>query len=64
MTDPLGFLKSAGIKVIFDEVQNIPELFGYIQVTSDERNLPGQYILSGSQSFLLNHQISQTLAGL
>ena len=63
MADPLGFLKSAGIKVIFDEVQNIPELFSYIQVTSDERNLPGQYILSGSQSFLLNHQISQTLAG-
>jgi predicted AAA+ superfamily ATPase len=62
-SDPIGFLKSTGNKVIFDEAQNIPELFSYIQVISDERNLTGQYILSGSQSFLLNHHISQTLAG-
>ncbi|MEA1877399.1 MAG: ATP-binding protein [Bacteroidota bacterium] len=63
ISDPMGFLKSAGTKLIFDEAQNLPELFSYIQVISDERNLSGQYILSGSQSFLLNHQISQTLAG-
>jgi predicted AAA+ superfamily ATPase len=62
-SDPIGFLRSAGTKVIFDEAQNYPELFSYIQVISDERNIPGQYILSGSQSFLLNHQISQSLAG-
>ncbi len=63
ISDPVGFLKSVGDKVIFDEAQNFPELFSYIQVISDERNIPGQYILSGSQSFLLNHQISQSLAG-
>ena len=63
ISDPVGFLKNAGNKVIFDEAQNLPELFSYIQVISDERNLPGQYILSGSQSFLLNNHISQTLAG-
>lgn len=63
ISDPVGFIKSAGAKVIFDEAQNLPELFNYIQVISDERNIPGQYILSGSQSFLLNHQISQSLAG-
>jgi predicted AAA+ superfamily ATPase len=63
ISDPIGFLKSIGTKIIFDEAQNIPELFSYIQVISDERNMTGQYILSGSQSFLLNHQISQTLAG-
>ncbi len=61
--DPLGFLKSAGQRVIFDEAQNIPELFSYIQVISDEKGIPGQYILSGSQSFLLNEKISQSLAG-
>ncbi len=61
--DPMGFLKTTGPKVIFDEVQNIPDLFSYIQVISDERNTPGQYILSGSQSFLLNEKISQSLAG-
>jgi uncharacterized protein len=61
--DPMGFLKATGSKVIFDEVQNIPDLFHYIQVVSDERNTPGQYILSGSQSFLLNEKIAQSLAG-
>jgi uncharacterized protein len=61
--DPIGFLRSHGEKVIFDEAQRLPELFSYIQVLSDERNTVGQYILSGSQSFLLNEHISQSLAG-
>lgn len=63
LDDPMGFLQAQGSKVIFDEAQRIPELFSYIQVLSDEQNKPGQYILSGSQSFLMNEQISQSLAG-
>ena len=63
LSDPIGFLNAAGPKVIFDEAQQIPELFSYIQVISDERGTPGQYILSGSQSFLMNSHISQSLAG-
>lgn len=63
LSDPIGFLRSSGEKVILDEAQNIPELFSYIQVISDERGTNGQYILSGSQSFLLNEKISQSLAG-
>jgi len=62
-SDIVGFLNNIGPKVILDEAQNIPELFSYIQVVSDERNTAGQYILSGSQSFLLNEKISQSLAG-
>ncbi len=62
-SDPMGFLKTTGPKLILDEVQNLPELFHYIQVVADERNTPGQYILSGSQSFLLNDKIAQSLAG-
>jgi len=61
--DPAGFLNNNGPGVIFDEAQNLPELFSYIQVITDDRNSNGQYILSGSQSFLLNEQISQSLAG-
>jgi len=49
--------------VIFDEAQHLPELFSFIQAVSDERNINGQYLLSGSQSFLLNNHISQSLAG-
>lgn len=63
LSDPMGFLKTNGPGIIFDEAQNVPELFSYIQVISDERNTPGQYILSGSQSFLMNEHISQSLAG-
>jgi len=63
LTDPMGFLNATGPKVIFDEAQHTPSLFNYIQVVSDERNIPGQYILSGSQSFLMNERISQSLAG-
>ena len=62
-SDPYGFLINAGPRIIFDEAQQLPELFSYIQVVSDERNMSGQYILSGSQSFLMNNHISQSLAG-
>lgn len=62
-SDPLGFLKDTGPLVIFDEAQHLPELFSFIQAVSDERNINGQYLLSGSQSFLLNNHISQSLAG-
>jgi uncharacterized protein len=61
--DPLGFLKDSGPLVIFDEAQQLPELFSFIQAVSDERNINGQYLLSGSQSFILNNHISQSLAG-
>jgi uncharacterized protein len=61
--DPNGFLKTYNQFVIFDEVQRVPELFSYIQTKVDEDKIMGQYILSGSQNFLLLEQISQTLAG-
>lgn len=61
-SDPLGFIRNSGKNVIFDEAQYIPELFQYIQSVVDEDN-EYKFILSGSQNFLLNHQISQSLAG-
>ena len=63
LTDPKGFLAEYNDKVIIDEVQNAPELFSYIQGIVDESGKTGQYILSGSQNFLLLDKISQTLAG-
>jgi len=63
LTDPVGFLQNQGEKVIFDEAQQIPELFSYLQVISDERGTAGQYILADSQSFLMNERITQSLAG-
>jgi predicted AAA+ superfamily ATPase len=61
--DPHGFLKQYENGVIIDEAQNFPDIFSYIQVYADKRNKPGQYLLTGSQNFILNEKISQTLAG-
>ena len=48
---------------IIDEAQYVPELFSAIQAKADRRNLPGQFVLSGSQNFLLLRSIKQSLAG-
>jgi len=61
--DPRGFLEEYNNKVIIDEIQNVPELFSYIQGIVDDSGKTGQYILTGSQNFLLLEKISQTLAG-
>lgn len=61
--DPNGFLQTYDQRVIFDEVQRVPGLFSYLQTRVDEQRQMGQYILSGSQNFLLLQAISQTLAG-
>jgi len=62
--DPRGFLAQFQENgVILDEVQRTPDLFSYIQTRVDEVDRPGQFILSGSQNFLLMKNISQTLAG-
>jgi predicted AAA+ superfamily ATPase len=60
--DPRKFL-GKDERVIIDEIQRVPELFSYIQAVTDEALINGQFIISGSQSFLLNQQISQSLAG-
>lgn len=62
-SDPLAFLRSYQNGVILDEVQWVPELFSYLQVLTDDRNIPGEYILTSSQNFLLSNQITQSLAG-
>jgi predicted AAA+ superfamily ATPase len=61
--DPNGFLKQYDQYIIFDEVQQVPSLFSYLQTKVDEDKIMGQYILSGSQNFQLMHNITQSLAG-
>ena len=63
LSDPKGFLDEYNDKVIIDEAQNAPELFSYIQGIVDESGKTGQYILTGSQNFLLLEKITQSLAG-
>lgn len=63
LTDPRGFLETWQNGVILDEVQYAPELFSYLQTYTDLRRRNGEYILTGSQNFLLMERISQSLAG-
>ena len=61
--DPQSFLTRHSKGIIIDEVQLFPELFSYIQVISDENKKDGEFILTGSQNFLLLQKIAQSLAG-
>ena len=61
--DPRFFLERYSQHVIFDEAQRTPQLFSYLQGIVDQRGTNGQFILTGSQNFLLMKTISQTLAG-
>ncbi len=62
-TDPIGFLETYKNGVIIDEIQNVPSLFSYLQVVTDNRKINGEYIITGSQNFLMMEQITQSLAG-
>lgn len=61
--DPIGFIRSHSDRLIIDEAQYAPSLFSQIQVAVDERGTMGQYVLSGSQNFLMEQRIGQSLAG-
>jgi predicted AAA+ superfamily ATPase len=61
--DPRGFLASMPNGAILDEVQRVPHLFSYLQEILDNSSEKGQFILTGSNNFLLQETISQSLAG-
>lgn len=61
--DPNGFLATYIDGAIIDEIQRVPDLFSYLQQILDETNETGKFILTGSNNFLLQENISQSLAG-
>lgn len=63
--DPRGFLHQYenAYGIILDEFQYVPQILSYIQLESDEKKRPGYFILTGSQNFLMNQAITQSLAG-
>jgi predicted AAA+ superfamily ATPase len=63
LEDPRGFLDSYPNGAILDEVQRAPILFSYLQEILDNSKTKGLFILSGSNNFLLQQSISQSLAG-
>lgn len=63
--DPHRFLSmyQNGQGIILDEIQHVPKLLSYVQIYSDENERPGFYIVTGSQNYLVNERITQSLAG-
>ncbi len=63
--DPIGFINNNRNEhgIIFDEFQYVPELLSYIQVDVDNHQKSGYFVLTGSQNFLMNEAITQSLAG-
>lgn len=62
--DPHSFFKQYAEPLIIDEIQRVPELLSYIQVSIDEdRAKKGRFILTGSQQMDLRAAVSQSLAG-
>ncbi len=64
-TDPRGFLSQYNDEngAILDEIQKAPHLFSYLQQILDETKTKGLFILTGSNNFLLQENITQTLSG-
>ena len=42
--DPVAFLKRYPEKIIFDEVQRVPQLFSYLQTAVDQSGMMGQFL--------------------
>ncbi|NJO70022.1 MAG: ATP-binding protein [Bacteroidetes bacterium] len=63
LQDPRGFLAQFPKGAILDEAQRTPELFSYLQEILDNLSGTGHFIITGSNNFLLQESISQSLAG-
>jgi len=63
LEDPRGFLSNYPDGAVLDEVQRAPELFSYLQQILDEKAENGLFILTGSNNFLIQENVSQSLAG-
>lgn len=62
-SDPKAYLGQFPGPCIIDEIQRVPELLGYIQVSVDQDNHNGRFILTGSHQLEVRQAIAQSLAG-
>ncbi|MBM3254625.1 MAG: ATP-binding protein [Candidatus Omnitrophica bacterium] len=62
--DPRLFIENCGEKIIFDEIQYVPEILSYLKILIDkDRHKRGRFILTGSQQFNLIRNLGESLAG-
>jgi len=63
-SDPRAFLDALRPPVVFDEIQNTPELLAYVRTVIDTGpQRMGQWLFTGSQESPLMHGISESMAG-
>ncbi len=63
-SDPNGFLEDLTLPVLLDEIQNTPELFGYIRTRIDRHpRKTGQWLITGSQEAPLMQGVTESMAG-
>jgi hypothetical protein len=60
---PRDFINNYKDGAVFDEIQRVPGLFNYLQTHVDRIGRNNQFVISGSNNFLLQQSISQSLAG-
>ena len=63
LQDPKRFLQRFPQGAVLDEVQRCPELLSWLQAWVDERDVMGDFVLTGSSQFDLMVGVTQTLAG-
>jgi predicted AAA+ superfamily ATPase len=62
--DPRGLLEALRLPALFDEIQNVPELFAYIRTRIDESpSVMGQWLFTGSQEAPLMQGVTESMAG-
>jgi len=62
--DPRAFIESLHAPVIFDEIQNTPQLLDYVRTLVDARpRKMGQWLFTGSQEAPLMQGITESMAG-
>lgn len=63
-SDPRAFLEALKPPVLFDEIQNVPELLDYVRTRIDARpRRMGQWFFTGSQEAPLMQGITESMAG-
>ena len=63
VADPMGFVADLPPRVILDDVQQVPHLFGALKIAIDRERTPGRFILTGSTNVLLLPKLADSLAG-
>lgn len=61
--DPKFFISVHTSPLLLDEVQYVPPLFPYLELTIDSARRNGMYLMSGSQQFSMMQNVTESLAG-